>query len=56
MTYARKVDKSQAEIVKALRAVGISVMDLSRVGHGRPDLLLAARMNHIADAGKKVAA
>jgi Holliday junction resolvase len=34
------VDKTQAEIVKALRAVGASVVNLSRLGGGCPDLLV----------------
>jgi len=38
--YARKVDTNQAEIVEALRAAGASVTDLSRFGHGVPDLLV----------------
>jgi len=38
--YARKVDSNQAEIVMALRAAGASVTDLSRFGHGVPDLLV----------------
>lgn len=41
MTYARKVDANQKGIVDALRAVGVSVLDLSRCGHGTPDLLCA---------------
>lgn len=41
MTYRRrKVDKNQAEIVAALRAAGCSVVDLSAVGGGCPDLLV----------------
>ena len=38
--YAKKVDANQAEIVEALRAAGASVTDLSRFGHGVPDLLV----------------
>jgi hypothetical protein len=41
--YARKVDNNQAEIVEALRAAGASVTDLSRFGHGVPDLLIGFR-------------
>jgi Holliday junction resolvase len=35
---AAKVDKNQREIVEALRAAGCSVLILSRVGQGCPDL------------------
>ena len=38
--YARRVDKTQAEIVRALRAAGCSVASLHRVGGGVPDLLV----------------
>ena len=38
--YAKKVDSNQAEIVAALRAAGASVTDISRFGHGVPDLLV----------------
>ena len=40
MTYAKRVDVNQKEIVKALRDCGASVVDLSKVGHGVPDLLV----------------
>ena len=36
--WAAKVDENQAEIVAALRAVGASVLILSRVGQGCADL------------------
>jgi hypothetical protein len=32
---------NHAEIVRALRQVGCTVLDLSRVGHGCPDTLVA---------------
>jgi len=38
MTYAHKIDTNQAQIVEALRQVGASVVDLSEVGGGCPDL------------------
>ena len=41
MTWARKVDANQAAIAGALRASGASVLDLSRVGQGCPDILAA---------------
>ena len=40
MTYAKRVDVNQKEIVKTLRDFGASVVDLSKVGHGVPDLLV----------------
>ena len=40
---AAKVDANQAEIVKALRAVGCSVQILSSVGKGCPDILIGYR-------------
>ena len=40
MTYAKRVDVNQKDIVKALRDCGASVVDLSKVGHGIPDLLV----------------
>jgi Holliday junction resolvase len=39
----RKTDANQASIVSALRAVGASVVDLSAVGRGVPDLLVGFR-------------
>ena len=35
-----KTDHNQAEIIKALRAVGATVQDLSKVGKGAPDILV----------------
>lgn len=40
MTYAKRVDVNQKEIVKVLRDCGASVVDLSAVGHGVPDLAI----------------
>jgi hypothetical protein len=40
MRRAAKVDRNQAEIVEALRAVGCSVQPLHTVGNGCPDLLV----------------
>ncbi len=39
----RKVDSNQAAIVEDLRKMGISVLILSGVGQGCPDLLLGYR-------------
>lgn len=41
MRRAAKVDLGQAEIVKALRQVGMSVLSLAPMGKGCPDLLVA---------------
>jgi len=38
--WARKVDTNQGDIVAALEKIGCSVLDLSRVGQGCPDLLV----------------
>ena len=38
MTYARRTDANQKEIVKTFRDAGAYVIDLSRVGKGCPDL------------------
>jgi len=37
---ARRVDRNHSDIVAALRAAGCSVLDLSGVGKGCPDLLV----------------
>lgn len=41
MSRAKRVDNNQADIVQALRQAGYSVQDLSRMGQGVPDLLVA---------------
>ena len=43
MTYARRSDKNQQEIMDALRGVGATVASIHRVGHGIPDLLVGFR-------------
>ena len=40
---ARRVDKNQQEIVKALIAIGCTVADTSRSGEGFPDLVVGYR-------------
>lgn len=47
MRRAAKVDGNQPEIVKALRAVGATVRDLSGVGQGCPDLLVGYRGRNV---------
>lgn len=39
MRRAAKVDQNHGAVVKALRSVGCSVLDMSRLGEGAPDLL-----------------
>ena len=41
MTYAKKVDKNQKDIIKALRDYGADVFLLHMVGKGIPDALIA---------------
>lgn len=38
---AARVDSNHAEIVRSLRQAGCSVLDLSAVGNGCPDLLVS---------------
>lgn len=46
MRRAAKVDENQSEIVKALRKLGASVADTSRMGQGFPDLVCGFRGNN----------
>ena len=43
MRRAARTDANQSAIINALRGVGASVQDLSRVGQGCPDLLVGFR-------------
>jgi len=43
MRRAAKVDANQREIKQVLERIGAEVLDLSRVGQGCPDLLVAFR-------------
>lgn len=45
MRRAAKVDTNHGDIVKALRAVGCSVLSLAAVGNGCPDLLVCVPWN-----------
>jgi lambda repressor-like predicted transcriptional regulator len=47
MKRAHRVDGPQKQIVAALRKVGASVLDLSGVGGGAPDLLVGYRYQNI---------
>ena len=53
-----RADKNQSEIVAGLRDIGASVLILSQVGGGCPDLLVGFRgQNHlleVKDAGYKL--
>lgn len=40
MRRAARVDDNQAEIVKALRAIGCTVQSLAAIGKGCPDILV----------------
>ena len=40
MTYIRKVDKNQKEIVRTLRALGYSVRHTHIIGKGFPDIVI----------------
>lgn len=53
---AARTDANHAEVVKALRAIGCSVADTSRVGGGFPDLVCGYRgRNYLIEVkdGKK---
>ena len=47
MRRASRTDANQAEIVKTLRAYGCSVLDLSAVGDGCPDILIGFRGRNV---------
>ena len=47
MRRAAKVDDIQREIVAALRTCGATVLNLSRVGEGCPDLLVGFRGHNV---------
>lgn len=52
--YAAKVDGPHTAIVQALRRVGCQVLDLSRVGHGCPDLLVrCGQFVHVSGPGAR---
>jgi len=47
MTYYKKrVDNNQLEIIKAFQAMGATVLNLSTVGKGCPDLLIGYKNKH----------
>jgi Holliday junction resolvase len=58
MTYARKVDGNQKEIVDGLRQLGYVVAIVSRVGNGIPDLVVANEHQQVwvevKEPGKKL--
>ena len=50
MAYAKRTDSNQQEIINALRSIGASVQDLSKVGCGVPDILVGYRgQNHLVE-------
>ena len=53
MRRASRIDENQTEIVKALRKHGISVIVISGVGNGVPDLI-AGRMYGVASSDKDI--
>ena len=46
MTYAKKVDVNQSEIVAKFRELGASVYVASGVGHGFPDIVVGFNNQH----------
>ena len=46
MSYAKRTDKNQQEIMDALRKYGAVVVDLSKCGAGVPDLLVGYKNKH----------
>ena len=40
MSYAKRTDSNQTEIIKTLRQLGCSVFDSSRIAGGFPDLVV----------------
>ena len=46
MSYAKRTDKNQQEIMDALRKHGAVVVDLSKCGAGVPDLLVGYKNKH----------
>lgn len=47
MRRAAKVDENHAEIVRALRKAGCSVLSLAAIGRGAPDLLLGHKGRNV---------
>ena len=47
MRRAARTDANHAAIVRELRQCGLAVLDLSRVGQGCPDLLVASRRSDL---------
>ena len=46
MSFPKKVDNNQLDIVKAFRSMGATVLNLSGVGKGCPDLLIGYKNKH----------
>ena len=47
MRFRRRTDSNHAEIVRALKQIGCSVLDLSAVGAGCPDILIGYRGRNV---------
>lgn len=45
--YKRRVDENQSQIIHTFIALGASVLNLSRVGEGCPDILLGYRKHSV---------
>ena len=45
--YAKRVDENQNQIIHTFIALGASVLNLSRVGQGCPDILLGYRKHSV---------
>jgi Holliday junction resolvase len=60
MRRAARTDSNHAEIVKAFRALGCTVLDLSQLGSGCPDILVGTGVHNvlveIKDGAKKPSA
>jgi Holliday junction resolvase len=47
MRRAAKIDGNHADIVRALRKVGCSVLSLAQIGKGAPDILLGYKGKNV---------
>ena len=52
MRHLHRVDANQAEIIAALRRIGFSVLSLTKMGNGCPDLLAARANRNLLLEGK----
>lgn len=54
MRYAARADANQRPIVRAIEAIGCSVVDLSRLGFGLGDLLIGAPKLGLGGAARRL--